>query len=137
MNKRRALTFLLGSAMMVVGSFHFITPEPFIKIVPAYLPPPNILVVISGFFEILGGLGLIISKTRRFASWGLIALYISVFPANINMALNDIHLSEDGVANWVYWLRLPFQFVFIYLAWWVGKKKAPSDDQISVSNSSE
>ena len=126
MNKRRVLTYLLGSGMIFAGAMHFINPEPFVKIVPAYLPQPNLLVAISGFFEIIGGLGIMISKTRKFASWGLIALYIAVFPANINMAVNDIHLSENGVANWVYWLRLPLQFVLIYWAWWVGNNRIQS-----------
>ena len=123
MNKRRVLTYLLGSGMIFAGAMHFINPEPFVKIVPAYLPQPNLLVAISGFFEIIGGLGIMISKTRKFASWGLIALYIAVFPANINMAVNDIHLSENGMDNWVYWLRLPLQFVLICWAWWVGIKR--------------
>lgn len=123
MNKRKVLTYLLGSGMIFAGAIHFFNPEPFVKIVPAFLPKPELLVSISGFFEIIGGLGIILSRTRKFASWGLIVLYLAVFPANINMAVNDIHLSENGVDNLVYWLRLPLQFALIYWAWWVGIKK--------------
>ncbi|MEO2088524.1 MAG: hypothetical protein ABGY75_03380, partial [Gemmataceae bacterium] len=55
-------------------------------------PAPRALVLSSGFFEILGGLGLLLARTGRLASFGLIALYIAVFPANIHMATHGIQI---------------------------------------------
>src|SRR5258708_22265585 len=46
------------------------------------------------FFEILGGLGLLVPWARRAAAWGLVALYVAVFPANLNMALHQIRSEE-------------------------------------------
>jgi uncharacterized membrane protein len=114
-----ALRLLLAVAMVVVGVVHFVKPEGFVRIVPAFLPAPLALVLISGAAEILGGLGLLVPRTRRLAGWGLIALYIAVFPANINMALQRIPLGEAPVSPLALWLRLPFQAVFIAWAYWM------------------
>jgi uncharacterized membrane protein len=101
--------------MVSMGVLHFVAARFFVAIVPSYLPNPSALVAISGVFEILGGLGLLWPPLRKFASWGLVALYICVFPANINMALHPGHY-----APWILYGRLPFQAVLIYWAWWVG-----------------
>ncbi len=118
---------LMALAMMAVGVAHFLDPEPFIRIVPSFLPAPRALVLISGGFEIAGGLGLLWSKTRRMASFGLIALFVAVFPANINMAINEIQLQPEGTMPvWAMWMRLPLQALFIAGAWWVGGDKKTS-----------
>lgn len=119
---RTALRVLLAIAMMVVGVLHFTAPAGFVRIVPAWLPTPLALVYVSGVFEILGGAGLLVPRARRAASLGLVALYVAVFPANVNMALH--HLSLDGVTQVpapLLWLRLPFQALFIAWALWVGR----------------
>lgn len=119
---KQKLRWLLALLMLGIGMQHFTNPSPFTKIVPAYLPYPLALVYISGFFEIAGGAGLLIPPVSRVAAWGLIALFISVFPANVNMALHTITIpgvSYNPVFNWV---RLPFQALFILWAWWFTKK---------------
>lgn len=119
---RAALRLLLAVAMVAVGVLHFLDPAPFVRIVPPWLPAPLALVYLSGVFEILGGAGLLIPRTRRAAGWGLIALYVAVFPANLHMAVNHIGLTEGPPPPaWALWLRLPFQALFIALAYWVSR----------------
>jgi len=119
---RVPLRILLAVAMMGVGVMHFVTPDPFVRIVPAYLPAPLALVYASGVFEILGGAGLLVKRARRAASFGLIALYVAVFPANVNMAVNDVSMNGmTHVPPALLWGRLPLQALFIAWAWWVGK----------------
>lgn len=109
----------LALFMVAIGVLHFLRPKPFVRIVPKQLPAPLALVYVSGFFEVLGGIGLLIPETQAWAAWGLIALYIAVFPANINMLVNDISLNpKKPIPRWALWLRLPFQFVFIAWAYW-------------------
>ena len=109
---------LLSLAMVAVGILHFVRPEPFARIVPPYLPAPYALVYLSGFFEILGGLGLLYPPTRPYAAWGLIALYIAVFPANLYMAMNNIPLGDKPMSPAMLWGRLPIQLVLIAWAYW-------------------
>ncbi|MEP7122040.1 MAG: DoxX family membrane protein [Byssovorax sp.] len=123
-----ALRLLLAVAMVVVGVLHFVNPAGFVRIVPAYLPAPLALVLVSGAAEILGGLGLFVPRTRRLAAWGLVALYIAVFPANLNMALHQIPLGDAPIAPdkvWLLWLRLPFQALFIAWAVWLTRPDPP------------
>ncbi|AGY59416.1 DoxX family protein [Gloeobacter kilaueensis] len=122
------LRLLLSAFMIAAGCLHFLNPAPFVKIVPAALPAPALLVYISGFFEILGGIGLLLPPLCQPASWGLIALFIAVFPANINMAVNDIVLEGIPHIPWLYWLRLPLQAVLIAWAWWVGQPASETKD---------
>jgi uncharacterized membrane protein len=98
------------------GSLHFLRPEPYLKIMPPYVPWHLAMVRISGFFEIVGGLGLLIPPTRRAAAWGLIALLIAVFPANFYMATNPIEAGAVSIAPILRWGRLPLQLL---LMWWV------------------
>jgi uncharacterized membrane protein len=119
---RPALRGLLAAVMIGIGAVHFVTPDPFVRIVPAWLPAPLLLVWVSGVFEILGGVGLLVRRARRAASYGLVALYVAVFPANVNMAMN--HLTLDGVHQLptaLLWLRLPLQAVLVVWALWVGR----------------
>jgi uncharacterized membrane protein len=109
----------LALAMISIGTLHFARPKPFVHIVPKYLPAPLALVYISGFFEIAGGVGLLIPATRIAAVWGLVALYIAVFPANIYMLTHNISLNpKKPIPRWALWVRLPFQFVFMAWAYW-------------------
>jgi uncharacterized membrane protein len=109
---------ILAAFMITAGIYHFVKPMPFVKIVPSFLPYPLALVYISGFFEILGGVGLLIPQTRVYAAWGLIALYIAVFPANVNMAVNNISMGTVPVSPLMLWLRLPLQALLILWASW-------------------
>jgi uncharacterized membrane protein len=113
-----AALWILAGSMIAIGSLHFIAPEPLARIVPPPLPPMG-TVYLSGVFEILGGVGLLLPTTRRAAAWGLIALFVAVFPANIYMAVEGIQLDPSHpMPQWAAWARLPFQAVFIAWAWW-------------------
>jgi uncharacterized membrane protein len=112
-----ALRWLLTLLMVAIGVLHFVAPAGFVSIVPRALPAPLALVYISGAAEIAGGLGLALPRTRRLAAWGLVALYIAVFPANVNMAVNQLPLGDQPLPTGVLWARLPLQLVLIYWAW--------------------
>ncbi len=121
-----ALRTLLAVAMIAVGITHFVSPAFFVAIVPKWLPAPLALVYISGFFEIAGGVGLLVPKTRRAAAWGLVALYVAVFPANINMAVNEIQPTGGHMPVAAMWIRLPFQILFIAWAYWFTRPDTPA-----------
>ncbi|MBP9093022.1 DoxX family protein [bacterium] len=121
MKARTVSIYLLALFFSFAGVMHFVKPDIFMRAMPPYLPYPLELVLISGVFEILGGVGLLAPypKLRRAAGFGLIALLIAVFPANINMALNPQLFKE--IAPIVLYCRLPLQLVLILWVRWVSK----------------
>lgn len=115
-----AMKWLLGVLFVAAGANHFRAPDFYVKIMPPYLPWHYELVLISGAFEILGGIGLLIPRTQVAAAWGLIALLVAVFPANVHMALRPDDFPQIPPA--VLWGRLPLQAVFIAWAYWFTKR---------------
>jgi uncharacterized membrane protein len=116
---------VLASLFFVAaGSLHFIRPEFYLRIVPPYVPSHVAMVRVSGFFEILGGLGLLLPQTRRPAAWGLVALLIAVFPANIYMATNPVEAGAAAVAPALRWGRLPLQAIFVAWVLWCSRPRA-------------
>jgi uncharacterized membrane protein len=107
--------YLLAIFMIVAGTMHFVNPEFFLKIVPPYLPFHKELVLVSGVCEILLGVLLLIPKCSHLAAWGIMALLIAVFPANIYLFQNQDLMPASPL---VHFLRLPLQGVFILWAYW-------------------
>ena len=119
LDNKNSFRILLAVLMIIAGISHFVVPVPYIKIVPDLLPYPAAIVYISGFFEVLGGIGLLIPAVSQAAAWGFVLLFIAVYPANLNMAINDIHIQNIPDGAWFQAVRLPFQFVLIAWAWWL------------------
>jgi uncharacterized membrane protein len=115
--RKEILRGVLAVSTIIVGITHFLRPEQYARIVPPVFPPLA-SVYISGFFEILGGIGLMIPSVSVAAAWGLIALFIGVFPANIYMTLHNIKVEGIPHSQLFYLIRLPFQAVLIAWAYW-------------------
>ena len=131
-DKKVIARFVLALAMIGVGIAHFVAPAGFVKIVPAWLPNPRALVFISGAAEIAGGAGLLLPSTRRFAGLGLVALYVAIFPANLNMATHGIQPDGITLPTWLFYARLPLQLMFIAWAWWVSQERWPWSKRTSL-----
>ncbi len=107
--------WLFGVLFVVAGMLHFVAPAFYMKIMPPYLPLHRELVFASGVAEVGLGLLLLIPRTSRFAAWGLIALLIAVFPANIYVYQN--RESFPQLSPLAHLLRLPLQGVLILWAY--------------------
>ncbi len=130
-NFKELFRVILAVSIIIVGVTHFTVPDQYARIVPPQLPYTVGLVYLSGFYEILGGIGLLVPPVSQAAAWGLIALFIAVFPANINMAVNHIKIDHIPDSNLLQAVRLPFQAVFI--AWaWLYTKPADLEKQASI-----
>lgn len=116
---------------LVSGMLHFARPGPFVRIIPPLFPRPKDLVLMSGAAEILGGIGLLVPRTRRPAAYGLALLLIAVFPANIYMAV--AHVPFPGLLGnrWLQWFRLPLQLPLIWLALYYAKQPLAAAAQLS------
>lgn len=113
--------FFVSLSFVAVGVTHFTDPEPFLTIMPPALPWHLALVYISGFFEIAGGVGLLLPATRKYAGWGLLALLVAVFPANIHMLVNEVYIGDMPQEKWLLWARMPFQLLFALGVLWAGE----------------
>lgn len=107
---------LIAIGFIAAGINHFRAPDIYLGVIPPWLPWPKVLNLISGAAEIAGGIGVLLPATRRAAGWGLIALLVAVFPANIQMVVNGFPGTDLPV--WVLWARLPFQPLLIAWVWW-------------------
>jgi uncharacterized membrane protein len=105
---------LLAILFIAAGIMHFVNPGFYLKMMPPYLPYHLELVYISGVFEILGGIGILVPFARKFSGYGLIALLIAVFPANIQMLINHINAGGSTGATIALIIRLPIQILLIY-----------------------
>jgi len=106
---------------VIVGIKHFIEPEFFLPIVPPYLPYHIELVYLSGVFEVLFGIMILIPKYRYWGSIGLILLLIAVFPANIYLHQSQEAQEAIGASKQIATWRLPMQGILIWIAYWIRK----------------
>ena len=111
-----------------IGFDHFISPTFYLNIMPQQWPLKLEAIYISGLFEIIGGICILFSRLRKFAGWGLIALLIAVYPANIHMVVNH-HLFPD-ISLVMLYFRLALQFVFVYWVFSVTLSKRNGPDLV-------
>ena len=113
--KQRAGLAFVFVWFFIGGIMHFVATDVEATIVPPYIPWPVTAVLISGVFELLGAVGILIPKVRRAAGIGLFLLTLAVTPAHIYM------LQQPELFNvplWALWLRLPIQVALLALIWW-------------------
>jgi len=113
--------YFMSISYTYVGVRHFIDPDFFLAIMPNYLPYHLEFVYLSGIAEITFGILLLFKKTRTYAAYGLIILLVCVFPANIHLVESELSQSILGATKNQTIIRLPFQILFISLAYWHSK----------------
>ncbi len=109
--------------LLLAGLNHFLHTDFYVRIMPPYLPWHQFLVYFSGALEIVLAVGLLIPRLTSISAWGLIALLIAVFPANIHMALHPDLFPEFNPT--MLWLRLPLQAVLVVWAYWYTRPDVP------------
>ena len=114
---KTALRILLAVFFVAAGANHFLRPQLYLGIMPPGIPKPELLNLVSGVAEILGGIGLLLRFVRSWAAWGLIALLVAVYPANLYATALG-HMPGLPFSPAVLWLRLPFQAVLVLMIWW-------------------
>ncbi len=139
------LTLLASAIFTGAGTLHFLRPDIFEAIVPRWFPDARAANYASGAAELTLGLGLLPQRTRRWSALGLALLSIIVFPANVDMAVNDVTLKPDpdgtgliraageasGVGQIVNWARLPLQVPLVWWMWRMWKTAQGADARTS------
>lgn len=119
------LLWLMAAFYVFAGINHFLDPGFYLPMMPPVLPWHRELVWLSGVAEVGLGLAVLVPRLRRLAAWGLVALLVAVFPANLHVALENVPIGgrTEGLGVWN-WVRLPFQLVLIAWAWWYTREDA-------------
>ena len=114
---KKIARIVLGICFILASGPHFFS-EAEMEIIPPFLPWRKAALSITGIFELLGGIGVLIPRFQRAAGWGLAALLVSIFPANVYHAIKDMR--KDGVRklSLYHWVRGPIQVVLIWWALW-------------------
>lgn len=133
--------YALAAMLVLTGTTHFLPdalaggPVPthgdFVPMVPPFVPFPGFQVYLTGVLELLGALGLVLTRTRRVAGVGLVALFVVLLPANIYAAIADI--AFNGAPATPLWFRIPEQLLYIVVALWaarVHREVPPSRDRV-------
>lgn len=106
--------YLMAILYILAGFNHFRNPGMYIKIIPPFFKSPKLINVVSGIAEIVLGILLMFSLTTQYAAWGIIALLIAIFPANLYMFQNK--KASFNLPKWILFVRLPLQLVLIIWA---------------------
>ena len=111
---RRWSPYLLSGLLTTTGTLHFVVPRTFAAIVPPQLPEPTALVYLSGAAELACAAGLAVPRTRRAAAWATAALFVAVFPGNVQMALDAS--DRSALYRAATYARLPVQVPLVLWA---------------------
>jgi uncharacterized membrane protein len=124
------IAVVMGLFVGFAGVMHFASPDFFNDIVPPWLPPSeSFWTYLSGVAEIVIAVLLLRPSSRRTGAIAAIWLYIAVYPANIYMAWDwrDKPFSDQVVS----YGRLPFQFLFIWIAWKIAQAADDADRPVA------
>jgi len=107
--------YLMAFLYIIAGINHFRSPGMYTRIIPPAFKNPKLINTLSGAAEILLGILLLFPFSKIFAAWGIIALLIAIFPANLFMFQDK--RAGFGLPKWILFVRLPLQIVLIYWAY--------------------
>jgi uncharacterized membrane protein len=111
---RDAIRVGLGVMFLFTAASHFSDLK---HDLAAMIPPPFTgelwVIYVTGVLQLAGAIGLMMPGTRRWAAWGLAAMLVGLFPANIYAAINEVKLGDSLVTS--LWVRTPLQLFWIAL----------------------
>ena len=112
---------VLAVIYLLAGCLHVATPGPFLLIMPQWVPYPQLVIMLTGLCEIVGGVGLLSHRFRRAAGIGLALYAVCVFPANIKHAIDGLPADYIQLGWWYHAPRLLLQPVLVWWALFAGE----------------
>lgn len=122
-NMKTLARIVLGILFIIASVFHFVASEVELQIIPSFLPWRRAALYITGVFEFLGGVGILIPRFQSTAGKGLAALLVAVFPANMYHTFTRKRFRGWARSPIYHILRWPMQGVLIWWALWCSKKQ--------------
>ncbi len=118
---RAAARGVLAAIYLAAGVFHIATPEPFLLIIPDWMPFPRQVILATGLCELAGAMGLLTVRLRRAAGIGLALYAVCVYPANIKHAMGGLPGGQLQLGLWYHVPRLLLQPVLVWWALFAGE----------------
>ena len=120
---RNIFRYLFAVLLILAGINHFFSPESYLPLIPPYIPYPAFVNLMSGFLEILFGVGLFTKVYRKISAYGVMTLMVLFIPAHIHHIMMDGCVSDQiCIPLWAAWVRLiVLQPLLIYWAWAIRK----------------
>lgn len=121
---RAIVRWLLAVLYLAAGVLHLVAPQPFLSIMPGWVPSPEAVVALTGWAEIAGAAGLVqpfSKRAQKAAAVGLAVYAVCVFPANINHFALDMAKEGGGLGLAYHVPRMFAQPIIVWLALWAGK----------------
>lgn len=115
MRTRLVMRWIMAAFYLIAGVLHLTATDGFLAIVPAWVPAPRAVVLLTGVCEIAGACALVTARWRRLAGIMLALYAVCVFPANIKHALEGLSVGGLPTSWWYHAPRLALQPV---LVWW-------------------
>lgn len=117
---------LMTGFYLIAGFNHFLNPEFYLPLIPPFFTYPEKINILSGLAEIVLATGILFYPSRKYASYGIIAMLIAFIPSHIYfIQINSCIEGGLCVPEWIGWIRLIFIHpLLIYWAWIVGKSSS-------------
>jgi uncharacterized membrane protein len=119
---RAKMRLALAGMFLLAAVGRLATPDALLAMIPEFLPLRREALYLSGCFEVLGAVGLLVPRLRRPAGLGLAALLLVIFPANLNVAVNNLQIEGQAGSPLYQWARVLWQFVLIWLPLWATQR---------------
>ncbi|QQL49491.1 DoxX family protein [Mucilaginibacter ginkgonis] len=120
MNRPKQVSLIITIVFYIgAGINHFVHPDGYISIIPHYIPYPVTMNYMSGACEIVFAILAIFKSTRPTAGWLIVLMLAAFIPVHVTMAVDSpLHLGKILVTPFWAWVRVLFQPVLMYWAWW-------------------
>ena len=118
---RNVIGIFFGIPFVLIGYDHFISPEIYDPLVPDYMGSPRFWTILSGIFEIILGLGIMIPFIRIYSAKSLAVLLIALYLANLNMWLNDIPFNGVKLSQIGHLIRFIIQVFLVFFCFWLAE----------------
>jgi len=119
---KKPARIVLGILFIFASIFHFTAADTELQLIPPFLPWRRAALYITGIFEFLGGIGVLIPRFQSLAGQGLAALLVAIFPANMYHTFERKRFQGLTASPLYHLVRWPMQGVLIWWALWCTKK---------------
>jgi uncharacterized membrane protein len=121
---RRIARWALAGFYGLAGIGHLVFTEAMVRIVPAFVPAPRVIVIVTGLLELVGAIALAHPRWRKAGGWGLAAYALCVWPANVQHAMLDLSVGS-GLPLAYHAPRLLLQPLIVWWALWASGALIP------------